>query len=145
MDKQKYEETGDEIGKSNKNSGKNCFSNIYSFLTESLVGDTNLYVFDDWAEAEIMIAEVDSQGKRFGWEAMLLMLNYGCENLPISMYVAKIVMTNHRSINMFEKMLFTETSRSEVFKEVTLERVIDDEYRNWLKSQLDFEIAEYTV
>nr|CAD7413388.1 unnamed protein product [Timema cristinae] len=50
----------------------------------AMIGDTNLFFHSSEdcedcvkvAEAEIMIAEVASRGKRRGWEALLLMLRY---------------------------------------------------------------------
>nr|CAD7431194.1 unnamed protein product [Timema monikensis] len=57
----------------------------------AMIGDTNLFFHSSEdcedcvkvAEAEIMIAEVASRGKRRGWEALLLMLRYGDKLLLI--------------------------------------------------------------
>lgn len=77
-----------------------------------------------------MIAEKDFQGKRLGWEAMVLMLRYGSQFLKIQKFVVKIGESNEKSIQMFSKIGFEEISRSSVFKEVTLEKQVDD---NWIK------------
>lgn len=47
-----------------------------------MIGDTNLYIIEKdlkekTAEAAVMIADPNYRSKGFGWEAMLLMLNYG--------------------------------------------------------------------
>lgn len=90
-----------------------------------------------------MIAEPLARGKRFGWEAMLLMLAYGQEHIGCARFVAKIGCQNERSIAMFERMRFAEVSRSEVFREVTLERKCSDDWVLWLRNNTEFEIKEY--
>ncbi|OXU25441.1 hypothetical protein TSAR_015704 [Trichomalopsis sarcophagae] len=108
-------------------------------LLEAMIGDTNLFLNDpddkECAEIEIMIAETTDRGKGFGLESVYLMLQYGIEKLDIKKYSAKISMDNQKSINMFTKLGFKEISRSEVFQEITLERIVDDEWRDWLKSK----------
>ncbi|XP_011312705.1 N-acetyltransferase 9-like protein isoform X2 [Fopius arisanus] len=103
---------------------------------ESMIGDTNLYFNDaddgHAAECEIMIAEEKARGRKFGWEAMILMLRYGIEVLKVSKYSAKIKMNNEKSIRMFEKLKFTEVSRSEIFKEISFSRNIEKEWSEWL-------------
>ncbi|XP_067633277.1 alpha/beta-tubulin-N-acetyltransferase 9 [Eurosta solidaginis] len=119
-----YDETGNEL--------------------EALVGDTNLFLKADEvsgdrlqiAEAEIMIAEPQARGKGYGWEAMLLLFKYAQKNLNIRKYEAKIGIKNEKSLCMFEKMKFREVSRSAVFAEITLERVIDNEWIQWLDEQV---------
>ncbi|XP_015585039.1 N-acetyltransferase 9-like protein isoform X2 [Cephus cinctus] len=79
---------------------------------ESMIGDTNLFFNDvkypHTAEAEIMIAEPIARGRRMGWEAMILMLRYGIEELKVKQFCVKIAMDNERSINMFKKLGFIE-------------------------------------
>ncbi|XP_001605881.1 N-acetyltransferase 9-like protein isoform X2 [Nasonia vitripennis] len=106
---------------------------------EAMIGDTNLFLNDpddkECAEIEIMIAETTDRGKGFGLESVYLMLQYGIEKLDIKKYSAKISMDNQKSISMFTKLGFKEISRSEVFQEITLERIVDNEWRDWLKSR----------
>lgn len=105
-----------------------------------MIGDTNLFFANDIdrmvAEAEIMIAEPNARGKHRGWQAVLLMLLYGITYLQVQQYVVKISIDNVVSIKMFEKMGFIETSRSEVFQEVTMNKIIDDTWIGWLKQNV---------
>lgn len=127
MDRARFEQSGDEI--------------------DSLVGDTNLFLMihadDQSAEAEIMIAEPQARGKHFGWEAMLLLLAYGQSQIGLTRFEVKIGIDNARSIGMFGRMQFVETSRSAVFEEVTMERQCTPEWLEWLRSNLEYEIKEY--
>ena len=109
-----------------------------------MVGDTNLFLKEDGsAEAEIMIAEVEARGKKFGWEAMLLMLRYGVEVLEISRFEVKIKMENIASMKMFEKIGFVEESRSDVFQEVTSVLEVTKEVKEFLKVQNEWILEEY--
>lgn len=140
MDKEKFDQTGNEI--------------------DSLVGDTNLFMLDadddeeggpkvpakrTIAEAEIMIAETAAQRKHFGWESMLLMLAYGHNVIGCTRFVAKIGFANERSLRMFTKMQFVESSRSEVFEEITLQRPCTDEWLEWLAANVEYTINEYPL
>ncbi|PHT96405.1 N-acetyltransferase 9 [Capsicum chinense] len=56
--------------------------NLMNSSVSSMIGDTNLYIIEKdlkekTAEAAVMIADPNYRSKGFGWEAMLLMLNYG--------------------------------------------------------------------
>ncbi|GLH03067.1 hypothetical protein R5R35_007740 [Gryllus longicercus] len=126
LDKQIWEETENEI--------------------HAMIGDTNLFLLgNDVAEAEIMIAEAFARGKGRGKEAMLLMLKYGCDKLCIKKYIAKIGTNNSRSITMFQNMGFIQVSESNVFKEVTLEKHVTDEWHTWLNDKTNLSlIAPYT-
>lgn len=118
LDKKKFGETEDEI--------------------VSMIGDTNLFFSDETlreAEAEIMIAERSARGKRRGWEAMLLMLRYGIQELNVQTYEVKIKFDNSASICMFSKIGFSEVSRSDVFEECTLRKSVTEEWTAWLSSQ----------
>ncbi|XP_054745833.1 alpha/beta-tubulin-N-acetyltransferase 9 [Anastrepha obliqua] len=122
---------------------------------DSLVGDTNLFLrlCDDgeennecrlkMAEAEIMIAEPSARGRGYGWEAMLLLLKYAVQNLHIKQYEVKIGIKNEISLQMFNKMHFKEVSRSVVFDEVTLLRIVDEEWIKWLDAQVTLECKNY--
>ncbi|KAF5292897.1 hypothetical protein FQR65_LT11149 [Abscondita terminalis] len=117
LDKQVFEKTHDEI--------------------DAMIGDTNLFFGNEEnrivAEAEIMIAEEGTRGQGRGWQAMLLMLLYGINNLGVRQYVVKILCDNNISLLMFTKMGFEETSRNHIFNEVTLNKLVDDSWLNWLQ------------
>ncbi|CAG9827772.1 unnamed protein product [Diabrotica balteata] len=120
LDKQKYEETQNEI--------------------YSMIGDTNLFFAnaDDriCAEAEIMIAEEWARGRKCGWETMLLMFMYGIQYLGVKQYIVKILYDNDISMKMFHEMGFVEVSRSDVFKEVTYSKLVDELWISWMKNNL---------
>lgn len=100
---------------------------------DAMIGDTNLFFLEnDVAEAEIMIAESSFQGKGRGREAMLIMLKYGIDTLYVKEYIVKIGIHNTKSIKMFQNMGFTEVSKSEVFKEISMERKVTDDWKAWL-------------
>jgi RimJ/RimL family protein N-acetyltransferase len=105
-----------------------------------MIGDTNLFFFHSedcvqMAEAEIMIAEESARRKRRGWEAMLLMLRYGCEELGVEKFQVKINTDNDKSISMFQKMGFSKVSESAVFNEITLKKYVDENWKHWLKEE----------
>lgn len=119
LDKSSFESTNDE--------------------TDAMIGDTNLFFNDPdepgRAEIEIMIAEPAYRGKGKGWEATVLMLLYGIDTLGVRSYVAKIKLDNAKSIEMFEKLGFQEVERSKVFAELTLEKLVDRQWKEWLRAQ----------
>ncbi|XP_062027817.1 GCN5-related N-acetyltransferase 9 isoform X2 [Rosa rugosa] len=92
---------------------------------EAMVGDVNLYMNDlddpQMGEVEIMIAEPKSRGKGHGKESVLMMMAFAVVNLGIHIFRVKIGESNGASLSLFQKLGFEETSRSEIFKEVTLE------------------------
>ncbi|EYU42742.1 hypothetical protein MIMGU_mgv1a024514mg, partial [Erythranthe guttata] len=89
--------------------------------TEAMVGDVNIFMNDlddpQTAEVEIMIAEQKSRGKGLAKESILLMMAFAVENFGIHIFRAKIGQSNEASLNLFKKLGFEETSRSEIFKE----------------------------
>eukprot|EP00095_Tigriopus_kingsejongensis_P000504 snap_masked-scaffold367_size194084-processed-gene-0.32 protein:Tk00504 transcript:snap_masked-scaffold367_size194084-processed-gene-0.32-mRNA-1 annotation:"n-acetyltransferase 9-like" len=116
----------------------------------SMVGDTNLFLSTDedsvrlTAEAEIMIAEPSARGHGLGWEAMAFMLRYGLETLGVQAFEAKIKIGNEPSLRMFKKLGFQETSRSEVFGEVTLQVEVTSEWRKSILEWTDgYQTSEY--
>lgn len=121
------------------------FVNFRFRLLDSMIGDTNMFFLDEEntnvAEFEIMIAEEWARGRHCGWEAALSFMLYGTSMLHVKQFVAKILADNIISIRMFDKMGFIQTSHSLVFNEVTMERIVDDE---WQKSIRD-RISEYVV
>ncbi|KAH3863476.1 N-acetyltransferase 9-like protein isoform X3 [Dreissena polymorpha] len=128
---------------------KSKYHGSVSTEIESMVGDVNLFFneADDntTAEIEIMIAEPLARGRGFGKEALLCMMIFGFEELSIRRYTAKIGYSNETSLKMFSKLGFTEVSRSEVFKEVTLElRVMDSVIADFLQGSELYCHEEYT-
>lgn len=129
MSRQKYEYTKDEI--------------------QSLVGDTNLFILQDYhvgpiAEVEIMIADPADRGKGYGLEALTLMLLFGVEHIKIEHFMAKIGLDNMSSIKMFmNKMMFIEQSRSEIFQEVTLAKKVTRDWVQYLQTNGNLEIERY--
>ncbi|CAH0545955.1 unnamed protein product [Brassicogethes aeneus] len=114
---------------------------------EPMVGDTNLFFATPedriFAEAEIMIAEEGARGKKMGWEAMLHMFLYGITKLGVKNYIVKISYDNQISQKMFINMGFTEESRSEVFREITFYKIVDDLWVQFLQQSLQpFEIKD---
>lgn len=115
-------------------------------LAESLIGDTNLFLDleTNSAETEIMIAESSARRKKFGWEAMLMIMKFGQNYLNCEKFIAKIGFSNDKSQRMFERMHFNEISRSEVFQEITYERECTKDWLDWLDSNVEYSIATYT-
>lgn len=139
MDKEKYSETNNEIGKfCTINKPCNDFQSKSKTFSESMIGDTNLFFSGEEdtmvAEAEIMIAEPWARGKKCGWMAMLLMLLYGITYLNVKQYVVKIALDNEISIKMFSNMGFVQTSVSAVFEEITMNKLVDDAWISWLRT-----------
>ncbi|KAI8926442.1 GNAT domain-containing protein [Entophlyctis helioformis] len=104
-----------------------------------MIGDVNLF-FNDHddagsAEVELMIAEPDARRKGHGKKAALLMMEYGIKNLGVTKYTTKISLRNEPSIALFESLGFVKESVSEIFQEVTMECLLDDERRLWIASQ----------
>ena len=101
-----------------------------------MAGDTNLFLNDPEnpaaAEIEVMIAEPGSRGKGLGKEAVTAMMAYGSTSLGITTFVAKIGDANAPSLGLFASLGFQEVSRSDVFKEATLELRVDQERQQWL-------------
>ncbi|KAI8430133.1 hypothetical protein MSG28_000533 [Choristoneura fumiferana] len=113
---------------------------------DAMIGDTNIFITDkesSTGEIEIMIAEKYARGRKLGWEAVILMILYGINQIAIKNFEAKISMKNVISITMFQKLLFKETSRSEAFQEITLAKAVDDEWANWLETQYKYQIQPH--
>lgn len=143
MNRSKYEETQNEIGK--KNNKLISLICLVIFLPESMIGDTNLFFANPedkiCAEVEIMIAEPWARGNKCGWEATLLMLLYGITHLEVKQYVAKVSHHNDISLRMFSNIGFIEISRSNVFEEITLSKMVEELWITWLNKSLgNFEV-----
>ncbi|XP_075981947.1 microtubule-associated Nat9 isoform X2 [Anticarsia gemmatalis] len=124
-----------------------CVYDEHNNDIEAMVGDTNIFIIDQetaTGEIEIMIAEASARGKKFGWEAVILMLLYGIEHVHLKLFEAKISLSNVISINMFKKLGFREKSKSEVFQEITLEKEVSEEWKKWLHEKIIFEIQTYS-
>jgi RimJ/RimL family protein N-acetyltransferase len=106
--------------------GKNCkTTHSFSHLGK-MIGDCNLYfnISEEphTAEIEIMIAEPCARRKGFAQETLSIFIDWAQEALNVTKLLAKISIQNHASLNLFQKKFrFQEVSRSEIFKEVTLE------------------------
>ncbi|KAG0312749.1 N-acetyltransferase 9 [Linnemannia gamsii] len=98
-------------------------------LAQPMVGDVNLF-FNDHddphsAEIEIMIAEPSYRRKGLGLEALRMMMTYAYQSLGTKRITAKISTENKGSIQLFLTQLgFVQISYSQIFEEVTLERVL---------------------
>lgn len=107
---------------------------------QCMLGDVNIFLTDPTdktlAELEIMIAEPSSRGKRLGKEVTRMMMCYGVAKLGIKKFQAKIGLDNQVSIAMFKKLQFQEVSVCKVFKEVTLELVVDESLRTRLLQEM---------
>lgn len=103
---------------------------------QCMMGDVNLFLTDpsdpSVAELEVMIAEPRFRGKGVGTEVATIMMSYGITKLGIRKFQVKIGLDNQISINMFQKLKFTEVSRCAVFKEVTMELPVDASVRTWI-------------
>ncbi|KAF9611229.1 hypothetical protein IFM89_027779 [Coptis chinensis] len=90
-------------------------------MGEVMAGDVNIYMNDSYdsqmAEIEIMIAEHESRGKGLGKEATLMMMTFAIQKLGIQSFRAKIGESNTKSLTLFRKLGFEESSYSKAFKE----------------------------
>ncbi|CAH1794231.1 unnamed protein product [Owenia fusiformis] len=119
-----------------------------SIEEEAMAGDVNIFFNDpdekSSAELEIMIAEKRYRKKGLGKEALLAMMKYGIDELNVSVYTVKIGFDNNISLNMFTKLGFSEVSKSEVFKEVTLQLDINEDFLKYLDAKTEhLKIVEY--
>lgn len=121
-----------------------------------MIGDTNIFLQSNdseeeeedgsslkTGEIEIMIAEQVARGKRYGWESTLLMLHFGIKQLQLRRYKAITKDSNSKAMQMFGKMGFREIKRVPVFKEVTFEKMVDDEWIAWIEREVSLKIEPY--
>lgn len=90
-----------------------------------------------------MIAESNARRKKFGWEAMLMMMKFGQNDLNCERFIAKIGFSNVKSQEMFKKMHFEEVSRSTAFEEITFERKCTKDWLDWLDSNVKYTVGTY--
>ena len=74
----------------------------------------------------------------------MLMLRYGAEVLHVKQFQAKIKMSNVASQRMFLKIGFTETGRSEVFREITYTCSVDSVFLEWLQENAKWSLDDYS-
>ncbi|XP_031170956.1 N-acetyltransferase 9 [Sander lucioperca] len=100
---------------------------------QCMVGDVNIFLTDptdpSLAELEVMIAEPSHRGKGIGKEVTRMMMSYGVTKLGVKKFEVKIGLDNQVSVAMFKKLHFQEVSVCKVFKEVTLEMMVDEPVR----------------
>ena len=128
---------------------KQIYDNLADNEIKSMVGDVNLFFnnLDNKTEAEIevMIAESSMRGQGLGKEAVNVMMYYGFKYLNVKMFSVKIGFDNVASIKLFTNLGFKEESRSEVFREVTLN--LDCESTDFQKivklMEMDFDKSNY--
>jgi RimJ/RimL family protein N-acetyltransferase len=122
---------------------KDFDKNIDDVAKGGIIGDVNLfYQADDEdgdvAEIDIMIAEKECQRKGYGLEAVALMLKYGIEYHKVNVFKSIISVDNIPSKSLFKnKFNFKTHSISEVFKEETLLKKVDEEFIKKLNDILD--------
>ena len=115
----------------------------------AMVGDTNVFLSHEEdivkGEIEIMSAGGGCGGGGLGWEAVCSMMRYAVEKLDVSLIEAKIKMGNEASIKMFEQKLnFSIVSKSDLFKEITLNRRVDEQFRTFLVEQTQkYQLEDY--
>ncbi|GJJ76036.1 hypothetical protein EMPS_08395 [Entomortierella parvispora] len=119
-------------------------------LSQNMVGDVNLF-FNDHddphsAEIEIMIAEPDYRRKGMGLEALRMMITYAFKSLGTKRITAKISTENKSSIQLFlTKLGFAQIGYSEIFGEVTLERVLPADASNAVADQGSVTQAQFEM
>ncbi len=85
-----------------------------------MAGDVNLYLHDDDAEIEVMVAEKASRRKGLARDALQLMMCYANQQIGARVFVAKILQDNVPSVRLFEGLGFSLLRKLEVFGEVHL-------------------------
>ncbi|XP_075889695.1 alpha/beta-tubulin-N-acetyltransferase 9 isoform X2 [Nelusetta ayraudi] len=100
---------------------------------QCMLGDVNIFLTDPTdqtlAELEIMIAEPSSRGKGLGKEVTRMMMCYGVTKLGVKKFQAKIGLDNQVSV-------------CQVFKEVTLELVVDESFHSRLLQEVATSVQE---
>lgn len=91
-----------------------------------MAGDVNLFWNDHddehgTAEIEIMVAARVSRRKGIAREALRLMMSYAFYELGVKTFRAKIGFDNSASLALFRGLGYAEVSRSDMFREATME------------------------
>ena len=97
-----------------------------------MAGDVNLFWNDHeddtgTAEIEVMVANKGSRRKGVAREALRMMMGYAVVELGVRRFRAKIGFDNAPSLALFSGLGYTEVSRSDVFREATLELRVEEE------------------
>lgn len=103
-----------------------------------MIGDVNIFIDshdDHQAEIEVMIAEKSHRAQGKGKEAVLMMIRFASEVIGVKTFIAKIKYDNINSQNMFLNFGFNETSKSDVFKEIQYDLVINNESLEIIKTK----------
>ncbi|KAL4444972.1 hypothetical protein ABPG77_004022 [Micractinium sp. CCAP 211/92] len=116
----------------------------------AMAGDVNIFLNDHeephTAEIEIMVAEPRSRRKGIAEEALTLFMAYASSRLGITKFRAKIGEANTPSIQLMSKLGFAHVSRSEIFKEVTLELPVQGAAAERLSTEAArLQFSEYDV
>uniref|UniRef100_A0A670XN64 N-acetyltransferase 9 n=1 Tax=Pseudonaja textilis TaxID=8673 RepID=A0A670XN64_PSETE len=99
---------------------------------DCMVGDVNLFLTNSEdptvGEIEIMIA---------GTLAPLFLVYWsvGITHLGLTTFEAKIKLENETSIGMFKKIHFKEVGVNNIFQEMTLKLIMDEQEKQWLLEQ----------
>lgn len=110
---------------------------LNSVESDCIFGDVNLFLNGDVAEISIMVALKSYRRKGNAVKVIRNLLPYSRSRLGLKRVLAKIDIDNKASVRLFtDKLGFSETERSEVFNEVTLERNFE--------AQKDY-VVEYKV
>ncbi|GAQ91060.1 Acyl-CoA N-acyltransferase domain-containing protein [Klebsormidium nitens] len=106
---------------------------------DAMAGDVNLFLNDpddaSTAEIEVMIAEEKCRRKGLAREALRLLMLYAVRTLRLRRFVAKIGEGNVASLKLFQYLGYVEVSRSQAFREITLEYRVGQEEEKLLASQ----------
>ncbi|KAL6780939.1 hypothetical protein ACKKBG_A09105 [Auxenochlorella protothecoides x Auxenochlorella symbiontica] len=90
-----------------------------------MAGDVNLFWNDhddpNAAEIEVMVAEEGSRRHGLAREALGMFMAYAADKLGVQTFRAKIGEANVASLSLFRTLGYRHVSRSEYFKEATME------------------------
>ncbi|CAG8499606.1 5498_t:CDS:2, partial [Paraglomus occultum] len=105
-----------------------------------MVGDVNLFLNDpddrSIAEVEVMIADPTARNSGLATNSLLLLFHYAIYTLGIRKLVAKISMKNQPSLQLFTKLGFKKTKSVDIFQEVHMELVVEENVKNWIRERI---------
>jgi RimJ/RimL family protein N-acetyltransferase len=102
----------------------------------------NQFVF--LSSSKLFKTESEARTQGHGKESTLLLLRYAIQHLNVTSFTAKISLKNAPSRKLFETWFqFKEVSVSEIFQEVTLERIVDDAWKQWVMEKAEWELGRY--
>lgn len=96
---------------------------------DSIVGDVNLF-FNDYnsdksCEVNVMVAEISQRRKGIAKEAIVLLMQYGINQLAVERFYCKIHETNEASLQLFKCLGYREVNYVNAFQEFELEFLVD--------------------